>query len=76
MMGGFGDVLKDQGSCYLVGFEPPENAFEKVSGRPRFHKIKLGVNDKGLRVRTRAGFYGVTDKEVTDRAPLMASPEH
>ena len=75
MKGGFADVLKDQGSYYLVGFEPPEGAFEKVSGRPRFHKVKLSANVKGLRVRTRAGFYGVTDGEVINRAPLI-TPSH
>ena len=33
----------------------------EVLGRPKFHKIKLTVDRPGVRVRTRAGFYGVTD---------------
>ena len=76
LKGGFGDVLKDQGAYYLVGFEPPDNTFVRNSGRPKFHKIKLSVNRKDLRVRTRAGYYGVTDEEVTRRAPLLATPEY
>ena len=75
LKGGFGDVVRDQGAYYLIGFEPPESAFVKSSGRPRFHKIKLSVNRKGVRVRTRAGFYGVTDDEVSQRAPLATSPD-
>jgi VWFA-related protein len=75
LQGGFGDVLRDQRAYYLIGFEPPEKTFVKSSGRPRFHKIKLSVNRKGVRVRTRAGFYGVTDDEVMQRAPLVAAPE-
>ena len=74
LQGGFGDVLRDQASYYLIGFAPPAKAFAKKSGRPKFHKIKLSVNRKDVRVRTRAGFYGVTDEEVIKRAPLLATP--
>lgn len=74
LRGGFGDVLRDQSAYYLIGFEPPEKTFVKSSGRPKFHKIKLSVNRPGLKVRTRAGFYGVTDQEMIQRAPLQATP--
>ena len=69
LKGGFGDVLRDQASYYLIGFEPAEQTFKRKSGNARFHKIKLSVKRPGLRVRTRAGFYGVTDDEVNGRAP-------
>jgi len=75
LRGGFADVLRDQAAYYLIGFEPPQKTFVKSSGRPKFHKIKLSVNRRDVRVRTRAGFYGVTDEEVTRRAPLMTSPD-
>jgi len=71
---GLHDVVEDQRSYYLIGFEPPLSAFDKSSGKPKFHKIKLTTNRKDLRVRTRAGFYGVTDEEVLQRAPLMKAP--
>jgi|CXWL01.1.fsa_nt_gi VWFA-related protein len=70
LRGGFGDVLRDQAAYYLIGFEPPYDTFARKWGRPRFHKIKLKVNRPNLRVRTREGFYGVTDQEVNDRAPV------
>jgi VWFA-related protein len=61
-------VLQDQGSYYLIGFEPPGKTFAKSSGRPVFHKIKLSVNRDGVKVRTRAGFYGVTDADMARKA--------
>ena len=73
--GGLNEVIGDQRAYYLVGFEPPKAAFAKGSARPRFHQIKLTVNRPDVRVRTRAGFFGVTDAEVIYRAPLMTSPE-
>ncbi|MEO8361500.1 MAG: hypothetical protein ABI672_15815 [Vicinamibacteria bacterium] len=72
---GLAQVVKDQRAYYVVGFEPPRTAFSKSSGRPKFHRIKLTVNRPDLRVRTRSGFYGVTDQEVIQRAPLMVAPE-
>ena len=75
LRGGLNDVVTDQRSYYLIGFEPPPSAFAKSSGKPKFHSVKLTVNRPGVRVRTRAGFYGVTDQEVIARAPLRASPE-
>ena len=74
LQGGFADVLRDQTAYYLIGFEPPEKTFVKSSGRPKFHKIRLSVNREDVRVRTRAGFYGVTDQEVMKRAPLSSTP--
>jgi VWFA-related protein len=72
---GLVEIVSDQRAYYLVGFEPPKSAFVKTSDRPKFHEIKLRVNRPGARVRTRAGFYGVTDQEVIERAPLVVSPE-
>jgi VWFA-related protein len=75
LKGGMRDVVEDQRAYYLVGFEPPKTAFAKDPTKAKFHSIKLRVNRKDVRVRTRAGFYGVTDKEVIERAPLVVSPE-
>lgn len=35
----------------------------------RIHSLKVKVRRSGLRVRTRAGFYGVTDETVAKAAP-------
>lgn len=72
LKGGFGDVLRDQSAYYLIGFEPPGETFAKKSGRPKFHKIKLKVNRPNVRVRTREGFYGITDQEMNNRVPMAA----
>jgi VWFA-related protein len=74
LRGGLNEAVTDQRAYYLIGFEPPKTAFAKASGRPKFHSIKLKVNRPDLRVRTRAGFYGVTDVEVLERAPLASLP--
>jgi VWFA-related protein len=72
---GLVDVVEDQRSYYLIGFEPPDRAFSRSSsGEPKFHEIELSVNRPGIRVRTRAGFYGVTDADVLKRAPLLSVP--
>jgi len=73
---GLRQIVNDQRAYYLIGFEPPRAAFEKSSGRPKLHKIKLRVNRPDVNVRTRAGFYGVTDEDVIQKAPLVAMPEH
>lgn len=75
LKGGLNEIVNDQRAYYLVGFEPPKTAFDRSSGKPTFHSIKLRVNRPGVRVRSRAGFYGVTDDEVIERAPLMVAPE-
>jgi VWFA-related protein len=76
LAGGLRQIVDDQRSYYLIGFEPPKAAFEKSKGRPKLHEIRLKVSRPGLSVRTRAGFYGVTDDDVIQKAPLMGTPEH
>ena len=56
---GFDKVLEDQGSYYLIGYRPAATTFDK-----RFHQIKARVKRDGVTVRTRAGFYGVTEADA------------
>jgi VWFA-related protein len=72
LRGGLNEVVADQRAYYLIGFEPPKAAFSKDATKASFHRIKLTVHRPDVRVRTRAGFYGVTDEEVIGRAPLTA----
>jgi hypothetical protein len=58
-------ALDDQQGYYLIGYAPPAAFFERVGGRPLFHKIQVSVRRPGLRVRSRAGFYGVPDAIAT-----------
>jgi VWFA-related protein len=52
----FRRVLDDQRGYYLIGFQPGGDTFDPDR---RFRRVKVKVVPKGLRVRTRAGFYGI-----------------
>jgi VWFA-related protein len=54
-----GQVLNDSNGYYLLGFAPPEEAFERYgNGTPKFNKITIKVRRPGLHVRSRSGFFG------------------
>ena len=57
--GGLRKIMNDQKGYYLIGYRPSGETFNR-----RFHQIKVQVKRGGLAVRTRAGFYGVSDAEV------------
>ncbi|HMF58522.1 MAG TPA: VWA domain-containing protein [Pyrinomonadaceae bacterium] len=62
---GMGRVLDDQKGYYLIAYHPSESTFAQDSnGYKRFHKIIVKVKRPGLRVRSRTGFYGVSDETV------------
>lgn len=69
---GLRQVIADQAGYYLLGFEPPGSTFHWKSGRPEFHSLKVKVNRPGLKVRSRSGFYGITDQDVARRVPQTA----
>ena len=64
-------VLDDQKGYYLIGYRPDESTFDPKTGRRRFHKISIKVKRTGLRVRSRTGFYGISDEET---APQRRTP--
>jgi hypothetical protein len=45
---------------YLIGYQPDEDTFKDK----RFNKIEIKVKSPGLSVRTRSGFFGVTDESL------------
>ena len=53
-------VLEDQGGYYLIGYRPTDETFKQGS----FRKISLRVKRPGLSVRSRQGFYGLTNEAV------------
>ncbi|HEX8891169.1 MAG TPA: VWA domain-containing protein [Pyrinomonadaceae bacterium] len=71
LSGGIRRVLDDQKGYYLIGYRPDESTFDPKTGRRQFHKILIKVKRPGLRVRSRTGFYGVTDEQV---APQRRTP--
>lgn len=54
-------VLADQAGYYLIGYRPDNATFNPTR---RFNEVQIRLKRPGLRVRTRAGFYGVTDREA------------
>lgn len=52
-------VMDDQSGYYLIGYRPGDETFNR-----RFHHIKARVKGRGLALRTREGFYGVTEDEA------------
>jgi VWFA-related protein len=56
-------ALNDQSGYYLLGYRPGEDAFATPQGVSKYHHLKVVVQRPGLHVRTRAGYYGVADRE-------------
>lgn len=57
-------VMEDQSGYYLIGYRPDESTFDPRTGQRRFHKISVKVKRPGLQVRSRSGFYGITDERA------------
>lgn len=52
-------ILEDQSGYYLIGYRPTEETFNR-----RFHQIKARVKRSSMTLRTRFGFFGVTEEEA------------
>jgi VWFA-related protein len=52
-------ILEDQSGYYLIGYRPGTETFNK-----RFHKIRARVKKPGYEVRTRSGFFGISEEEA------------
>ncbi len=55
----FDQILEDQSGYYLIGYRPSTETFDK-----RFHKFRARVNKAGYEVRTRSGFFGMTEEDA------------
>jgi VWFA-related protein len=53
------EILEDQSGYYLIGYRPTDETFNR-----KFHHIKARVKKSGLTLRTRYGFFGVSEDEV------------
>jgi len=56
--GAFRRVMDDQRGYYLVGYQPDPKTFAPGSAH-EFRRLKLKVVRPGLKVRARAGFFGI-----------------
>src|ERR1044072_7719610 len=59
-------ILEDQRGYYLLGYRPTEETFNR-----HFHQIKAKVKRSGMTLRTRYGFFGVSEEEA-NRGRLKA----
>jgi VWFA-related protein len=57
-------ILEDQSGYYLLGYRPTDETFNR-----KFHRIKAKVTRSGMTLRTRYGFYGVTEDEANSTRP-------
>ena len=57
-------VMNDQRGYYLIGYRPSDETFDR-----RFHYIKARVKRRGLVLRTREGFFGVTEDKARRPQP-------
>lgn len=57
-------ILEDQSGYYLLGYRPTDETFNK-----EFHHIKAKVKRSGMSLRTRFGFFGVSEEEATRNRP-------
>lgn len=57
---GLNRILEDQSGYYLIGYRPIEETFNR-----RFHHIKAKVKRSGMEVRSRNGFFGVSEEEAS-----------
>lgn len=53
-------VLDDQSGYYVLGYRPSGATFNRA-----FHRIKVRVTGSGLTLRTRDGFYGLSNNDVS-----------
>ena len=51
-------IVQDQSGYYLLGYRPTDETFNR-----KFHHIKAKVKRSGMNLRTRFGFFGVTEEE-------------
>ena len=61
-------IYDDSTSYYILGFRPPDTAFERApNGSAMFRRVTAKVKKDGAHVRARSGFLGTPDEEATPR---------
>ena len=59
-------ILEDQSGYYLIGYRPGEETFNR-----KFHHITAKVKQSGMTIRTRTGFFGVTEEDLARGRPTV-----
>ncbi len=59
-------IMQDQQGYYLIGFRPDESTIA-ADGTRRMHDLKVKVKRSGVKVRSRAGYFGVSTERREQR---------
>ena len=51
---------------YLLGYHPDPSTFDVKTGRLKFHQLRVRVKSARLQVRSRMGFLGQSEEDVSD----------
>ncbi len=54
-------IMSDQQGYYLIGYQPEAGTVRTID-RPTFKHVKIKVKQRGLKVRTRSGFYNIASE--------------
>ncbi len=65
-------VMQDQQGYYLIGYRPDETTIDAETGRRRLHNLNVKVKRSGMKVRSRAGYMGVSDEDKRSRPRTRA----
>ena len=57
-------IMEDQSGYYLIGYRPTDETFNR-----KFHHIKAKVKRSGMTVRTRFGFFGISEEDAERSRP-------
>lgn len=68
---GLKQIIVDQSGYYLIGYQPDAGTFDPK--RLRFNSFKVKVKRKGLQVRYRSGFIGITDEKSRPAPPVTTN---
>jgi hypothetical protein len=64
LAGGMREMMDDLSGYYLIGYKPSADTFKEGKAGRSYHRTQVKVKVPGLHVRTRPGFFGVTDQET------------
>ena len=64
LAGGMHEMMDDLSGYYLIGYKPSADTFKGDKAGRGYHHIQVKVKVRGLRVRTRPGFYGIPDRRT------------
>jgi VWFA-related protein len=66
-------AIDDGDGYYLLGYQPDDDTFLPKPGVAKYHSISLRVKRPGLKVRSRTGFFGMSDASSAAAPP--ATPQ-